>query len=151
MRERGAPSPLSARTATPPDRAQLPTPAIEGAIAVLLVLGVTAGFALDVGSPDARERQLDAYASDAATILANEPPQHRGGTRLEEVTRDEEAFERERATLERRVGRVLPANLMYRVETPHGRIGYPKPDGVTTGSATVTTLHGEVTIRVWYA
>jgi hypothetical protein len=122
---------------------------IEGAIAVVLVLGVTAGFALGVSSPRAQP-QLEVYASDAATILTNEPPRHRGGTRLSEVARSETAFERERAALRRRVARILPANLMFRVETPHGRIGHPKPTGVTTGSATVATIHGEVTVRVWY-
>lgn len=126
-------------------------PAVEGALAVLLVIGVAAGFALGVTEPDASEPQLDAYAEDAATILSNEPPRHRGGTRLSEVTRSATAFDREKAALERRVGRILPANLMFRVETPHGRVGQPKPDGVETGVATVTTLHGEVTIRVWYA
>lgn len=132
------------------DRGQLPTPAVEGAVAVVLVLAVTAGFALGVGPPRAHP-QLEVYAGDAATILANEPPRHRGGTRLSEVARNETTLERERASLERRVSRILPANLLFRVETPHGRVGHPKPARVPTGSATVTTIHGEVTIRVWYA
>lgn len=132
-------------------RAQLPMPAVEGALAVLLVLGVAAGFTLGVAEPDSSDAQLDAYATDAATILVNEPPRHRGGTRLSEVTRSPEAFERERDALERRVARILPDNLMFRVETPHGRVGQPKPAGVETGVASVTTRHGEVTIRVWYA
>ena len=126
-------------------------PAVEGALAVLLVLGVAAGFALGVGESDASDAQLDAYAEDAATILANEPPRHRGGTRLAEVTGSEATFDREKGALERRVGRILPANLMFRVETTHGWVGQRKPGGVRTGVATVTTVNGEVTIRVWYA
>ncbi|MFB6140843.1 MAG: hypothetical protein ABEJ26_10460 [Halosimplex sp.] len=126
-------------------------PAVEGALAVLLVVGVAAGFALGVGRPDERSRQLDAYAEDAATILAQEPPRHRGGTRLAEVTRSADAFERERDALERRIGRILPENVMFRVETPHGRVGFRKPDRVATGVATVPTRYGAVTIRVWYA
>jgi len=126
-------------------------PAVEGALAVLVVLGVAGGFALGVTQPDTSDAQLDAYAADAATILSAEPPRHRGGTRLAEVTRSAESFERERAALERRVGRILPDNLMYRITTPHGRVGHPKPVGIATGVATVTTRHGEVTIRVWYA
>jgi hypothetical protein len=132
-------------------RAQLPMPAVEGALAVLLILGVAAGFTLGVTDPDAREPQLDAYAADAATILASEPPRHRGGTRLAEVTRSEAALERERAALRRRVERILPENLMFRVETPHGAVGFAKPGGVETGVATTPTRHGPVTIRVWYA
>ncbi|WP_246022944.1 DUF7262 family protein [Halosimplex halophilum] len=132
------------------DRGQLPMPAVEGALAVLLVLGVAAGFALGVPQPGGTQ-QLDAYAEDAATILAQEPPRHRGGTRLVEVMRSADAFERERDALDRRVGRILPDNVMFRVETPHGRAGYRKPARVPTGTATVTTRHGDLTIRVWYA
>ena len=132
-------------------RGQLPMPAVEGALAVLLVLTVVAGFALGVPTPDTHSQQLDAYAHDAATILAQEPPRHAGGTRLAEVTESPDSFDRERDALERRVGRILPDNLMFRVETPHGRVGQPKPARVETGVAAVTTRHGEVTIRVWYA
>jgi hypothetical protein len=139
------------RTAVPfGDRAQLPMPAVEGALAVLLILGVAAGFALGVPGPDGTQ-QLDAYAEDAATILAQEPPRHRGGTRLAEVTRSADAFERERDALDRRVGRILPDNVMFRVETPYGRVGHRKPGRVETGAATVTTRNGDLTIRVWYA
>lgn len=132
------------------ERAQLPLPAVEGALAVLLVLGVVAGFALGVAQPN-ETQQLDAYAEDAATILSQEPPRHRGGTRLAEVTRSADAFERERDALDRRVGRILPDNVMFRVETPHGRVGHRKPARVATGVATVTTRNGDLTIRVWYA
>lgn len=132
-------------------RGQLPMPAVEGALAVLLVLGVAAGFALGVTQPETREPQLDAYAQDAVTILAGEPPRHRGGTRLAEIVRSADAFDRERDALRRRVGRILPDNIMYRVETTHGTVGFRKPTGVTTGVATSTTQHGPVTIRVWYA
>jgi hypothetical protein len=40
---------------------------------------------------------------------------------------------------------------MYRVETPHGAVGFREPVGVAIGESTVTTVHGEVTVRVWYA
>lgn len=133
------------------ERAQLPTPAIEAALAVTLILGVAAGFALGVPAPNTEEPQLDAYASDAATILASEPPRHQGGTRLGEVLESASAFDRERGALRRRVSRILPANLMFRVETPHGAVGHPRPGGVAVGSATVRTIHGDVTIEVWYA
>lgn len=126
-------------------------PAVEGALAVVLVTGVIAGFALGVTAPETDAQQLDAYATDTATLLAQEPPRHRGGTRLVEVTRSAEAFERERDALVRRVDRILPENVMFRVETRHGRAGYRKPDRVTTGVASVSTRHGPVTIRVWYA
>jgi len=126
-------------------------PAVEGALAVVLILGVAAGFTLGVNQPDTQEPQLDAYAEDAATILASEPPRHRGGTRLAEVTRSAGALDRERDALRRRVERILPANLLFRVETPHGAVGFAKPTSVTTGVATTPTRHGSVTIRVWYA
>jgi hypothetical protein len=133
------------------DRGQLSLPAVEAAVGVLLVLAVASAFALGVPDADTRQSQLDAYASDAATVLADEPPRHGGATRLAEVTRSEDSFERERASLRRRVGRILPDNLMFRVETPHGTVGYRKPAGTKTGTETVTTVNGDVRIWVWYA
>jgi hypothetical protein len=66
------------------------------------------------------------------------------------VLDSESAFERERAGLERRVDRLLADNLMFRIETPYGAAGHEKPRGVASGTATVTTIRGAVTIRVWY-
>lgn len=132
------------------DRAQLSLPAVEVAAGVVLVFGVVTAFALGVPGADTREPQLDAYAEDAATVLAGEPPRHQGATRLSEVVRSESAFERERAALDRRVDRILPDNLLYRVETPHGAVGHRRPAGVAVGTATVTTEHGDVTVFVWY-
>jgi hypothetical protein len=40
------------------------------------------------------------------------------------LARSEAAFERESDALERRVGRILPDNLMFRVTTPHGGVGF---------------------------
>ncbi len=131
-------------------RGQLSLSVVEAGIGVVLVLAVATGFLLGVPGPDTREPQLDAYASDAANVLATEPPRHRGATRLSEVARSPAALERERTALDRRVGRLLPDNLMYRVETPHGTVGYERPEGVAVGTATVPTTAGEVTIRVWY-
>lgn len=133
------------------DRAQLPLSVIEAGVGLLLLLSITAGFALGVAPADTRSPQLEAYATDAATLLANEEPRHAGQTRLGEVAASESAFERERDALERRVDRILPDNLMYRVETPHGAVGQRLPSNVATGAATVATASGDVTVRVWYA
>jgi hypothetical protein len=133
------------------DRGQLPLALVEAAIGVVLVLAVGTAFAVGVPSPASEPTQLDAYADDVATVLASEPPRHAGTTRLGEVARSEAAFEREAAALDRRTDRILPANLLYRVETPHGSVGYPVPAGVEVGERTVATGYGAVTIRVWYA
>ena len=132
-------------------RGQLSLPAIEAALGVVLVLGVTMGFALSVHQPTGRDAQLDAYARDTGTVLGREPPRHGGATRLSEVVRSPAAFQRERGALERRVERILPDNLLYRVRTPHGTVGFRRPDGVAVGVASVTTAHGDVRIEVWYA
>jgi hypothetical protein len=133
-------------------RGQVSLPAVEAAVGVLFVVAVASAFAF--GSPAdgvPREAQLDAFASDAATVLANEPPQHGDSTRLAEVAASGNAFDREAGALERRVDRILPNNLLFRVETPHGAVGYAHPASVPTGVATVPTGSGPVTIRVWYA
>jgi hypothetical protein len=132
-------------------RAQLPLSLVEVALGAVLILGVALGFALGTPAPDTQTPQLTAYAEDTATVLASESPRHGGTTRLREVVRSESAFERERAALDRRVDRILPENVMYRMTTPYGTVGFPKPGGVATGTATVPTGYGRVHIEVWYA
>lgn len=124
---------------------------LEAALGVVLVLSVVLGFGLGVGAADTQSAQLDAYANDALVLLENEQPRHASASRLDEVLGSEETFERERATLSRRLDRILPANLMYRLETPHGAVGHPVPSRIPTGTASITTVQGSVDLRVWYA
>ena len=84
-------------------------------------------------------------------MLGNEAPSHGESTRLAEVAASEDAFDREADALERRVDRILPDNLMYRVETPHGAVGFVRPSNVAVGVAHVPTGSGRVTVWVWYA
>lgn len=133
------------------ERGQLSLTAVEAGVGVIFVLAVTMGFALAVPQPDGRATQLTIYAGDTTTVLAGEPPRHRGTTRLAEVIRSEAAFDRERAALERRVERILPDNLLFRVRTPYGAVGYRKPADAPVGASTVATGRGEVTVWVWYA
>jgi len=132
------------------DRAQLPVSLLEAALGVVLILAVVLGVAVGVPAPDTREPQLEAYAEDAATILANEPPEHQNATRLAEIVASEQSFQRERGALRARTDEILPDNVMFRVETPHGDVGFPVPGNVATGEATITTSRGAVTIRVWF-
>jgi hypothetical protein len=134
-------------------RGQASITAVEAALGVLLVTSVTLAFGLGVPSPDDRraQAQLDTYASDAATLLSEESPRHGDQTRLTEVTSSAESFKRQRGELERRVDRIVPENVLFRVETPHGTVGQPLPGGVPTGEATVLTANGALTLRVWYA
>lgn len=133
------------------DRGQLPVSLLEAALGVVLILGVALGVAIGVPAPDTREPQLEAYAEDAATVLANEPPEHQNATRLAEILVSEQSFQRERGDLRARTDAILPDNVMFRIETPHGSVGFAVPGNVATGESTVTTSSGAVTIRVWYA
>jgi hypothetical protein len=134
------------------ERGQASITALEATLGVLLVLSVTFTFALGVpdGETERAQVQLDIYAADAATLLSNEPPRHQDQTRLAEVVESEDSFTRERAELERRVERILPENVMFRLEAAYGTTGHPLPDDVPTGEATMLTTNGEVTLRVWY-
>lgn len=132
-------------------RGQLSLSAVEAAIGVLLILGALGTFAAGVPEPDRKAADLDVIAADAATVLAGEDPRHAGATRLAEVARSADAFDREAAALERRVETVLPENVMFQVQTPHGTVGAQPPNGVAVGVRTVPTQYGDVTIRVWYA
>lgn len=131
-------------------RGQVSISVVEAGIGLLLVATVTAGFAIGVTPADTRTPQLDAYASDTATLLANEQPRHEGQTRLAELTASQRSFEREGDALAERARRILPENVMFRVEMAHGVVGDPVPADAATGTATVTTDSGDVTIRVWY-
>ena len=134
-------------------RAQASVTAIEAGIGVILLTSLMFVFVLGSpgqGNPQA-QTQLDLYANDAATLLSNEQPRHADQTRIAEVTRSQAAFEREADALERRVERILPPNVFFQVETAYGTVGYPLPDGVLTGTATVPTTNGKVTFTVWYA
>lgn len=132
------------------DRGQLSLTVVEAGVGVVFVFAITMGFALGVPAPEVRETQLEAYADDATTVLANEPPRHQEGTRLAEVTSSARAFEREQDALERRVNRILPDNLLFQVDAEYGTVGYHKPAGVPVGSSTVVTLNGRITVWVWY-
>lgn len=132
-------------------RGQLSLPVVEAAVGVAFVLGVAVTFGLALPDAGTAEVQLDTYARDAGTVLAGEPPRHGGRTRLAEVSRSSAAFARERTALDRRVDRILGDNLMYRVVTPHGAVGEPRPRDVPLGRAVMPTRNGEVVLWVWYA
>lgn len=134
-------------------RGQASVTAIEAAVGVLLVASLAVTFSLgDPGASNAHaQAQLDAYADDAATLLSQEQPRHADQSRLAELTASETAFDREADAIERRLGDILPENVLFRLETAHGSVGHPLPADVPTGTATVPTTNGEVRIRVWYA
>lgn len=157
------------------ERAQLSMPLVEAGIGVVLILGLAGMLALGTPAPQASDPQLDAYAADVGTVLSEEPARHDGTTRIDEVSRSPEQFEREADALERRVDDLLPDNLLFRLEVQFdgsaggtagsgdgndgadsGRAaetrtaGFDRPAGAVTGSATVTTSHGRVRIEVWY-
>ncbi|MFC7097698.1 DUF7262 family protein [Halobaculum marinum] len=132
------------------DRAQLSLPVVEAAVGVAFLLAVAASFGIALPDAGTAEAQLDAYADDALTVLAAEPPRHGAGARLAEVSASPAAFDRERDALRDRVDRILGDNLLFRVETPHGAVGFERPTGVPTGRATATTPGGEVVLWVWY-
>lgn len=132
-------------------RGQVSLSLVEASVGVVLILAVTSIFVTGLPAPDQQGAQLDAYATDIGAVLANEPPRHADETRLSEVTSSPAAFQREQTAFERRVSRLVPENLLYRVETPHGAVGYHAPTGIPLGVARVPTPGGLVTVRVWYA
>ena len=140
------------------ERAQLSLSLVEAAIGVLFVLGVTAAFSFGPTVAPAREAQLDAYADDALTVLGGDAPAgtaaenatHRGDSRLVAASRSPVAFEREREALRDRIAAVLPPDAAFRLDTPHGSVGFDHPPGAPTGEASVVTARGRVTLRVWY-
>lgn len=132
-------------------RGQATVTAIEAGIGVLLLLALSVTFALGVpGEDPTSQAQLDAYAEDTTALLASEQPRHGDRTRLAEVTASASAFDREADALERRIEEILPENVLFRLETEYGSVGHPLPNTVQTGTATVPTTNGPITLEVWY-
>lgn len=125
-------------------------PVVEAAIGVVMIVGIAGLLALGTPSPTAADPQLDVYADDVATVLDQDAPRHGGTTRLDEVSRSSDAFDREADAIEERVDELLPDTLLFRIETPHGTVGFERPDGAAFGTLTVTTQHGTVVIEVWH-
>lgn len=132
------------------EKAQLSLSLLEVMLGVAFVFAVLLGVVLGVPTPDTHNAQLETYADDVATVLASEPTSHQKSSRLSELTRSPATFERESDELTHNIDQLLPNNLMFRVETPHGAVGYRIPSGVSLGTTTVTTTNGDVTIVVWY-
>lgn len=131
------------------DRAQLATPMVEVTVGLLFLIAVVAGFAL-VPVETGERRALDRTASDALAILVAEAPEGDGANRLAAACESQSSFDAEADALDSRLDAVLPDPLSYRLETPHGRVGPPRPTGVPTGQASVTTDGCTATLRVWY-
>jgi hypothetical protein len=130
-------------------RAQLSLSVVEAAIGVLLVAGVAAGFT--VGAADVSgDRELDALARDTTSILGAEPTATGRDSRLVALARSPTSFDRVRERTRSRVTRFLPADVAFRLRTPQGALGHPRPPGATVGSTTTPTRHGPVTVWVWY-
>ncbi|MFB6146402.1 MAG: hypothetical protein ABEJ08_01785 [Halobacteriaceae archaeon] len=130
------------------DRGQLSTPLVEAGLGLLFVFAVAAGFVL--GAPDAgvEDRQLDRYAGDAVTLLAEHGLD---GAPLAAAIDSPAALSGNESRLRDRLDRLLPAGLRGQLRTPAGVVGPPPPAGRAVGTATVSTTAGPVRVRVWYA
>lgn len=131
-------------------RGQLSLPVAEAVVGVVLVLGLTASFAVSVPGPATERAQLERYADDTGTMLADAPAADGSGPLLAAALASDEAFAASRDILRDRARRALPGSVRVRVVTPRGRVGPPRPPGVPTGRATVTTVNGPVRVAVWY-
>jgi hypothetical protein len=131
-------------------RGQLSLSVVEAAVGVVLVMGVATGFTVVSTGPTQSTPQLDTLAHDAGTVLAAEPTEGGRDSRLAALARSEESLGEAREPTRERLDRLLPDDVLFRVRTPRGTLGYPQPPTAAVGSATMPTRYGPVTIRVWY-
>jgi hypothetical protein len=119
-------------------------------VGVALVLGLTAAFLVAVPGPATERAQLERYADDAGTTLADAPADEGTGPLLARALRSRAAFRDARPALRNRTVGALPGSVRVRVRTPRGSLGPTRPPDAPVGRATVTTVHGPVRIAVWY-
>jgi hypothetical protein len=131
-------------------RGQLSLPVVEAVVGVALVLGLAAAFAVGVPGPATERAQLERYADDAATTLADAPAAGGEGPLLARALASRTAFRDARSVLRNRTTGALPGSVRARLETPRGSLGPPSPPDAPAGRATVTTVHGPVRVVVWY-
>lgn len=131
------------------DRGQLSLTMVEASVGLLFIVGVVAGFGIGLPDPDVREERLDVQAADAAAVLESESAD--ASVDLVDAARSEASFRGDRERLRQRAERSLPRDLLFRIATPHGSVGYPRPPERPVGRATVPTPGGTVVVEVWYA
>jgi hypothetical protein len=123
---------------------------VEAAIGVLLVFGVVAGFGLVSTEPGVAEARLDRFAADAGaalTVADGDGFVPRVGT----AVGSRAALDTARPALRTRLDALFPSNVVYRVRTPVGSLGQPRPAGAAVGRSRVPTPNGTVVVEVWYA
>ncbi|WP_199243349.1 DUF7262 family protein [Halopenitus persicus] len=175
----GAPDDAAARVAldgategsTPPSRGQLSLSAVEAAIGVAFVLALATAFTVVPPDPGTGAADLDAYATDVATVLGNEGGAVLGdeagamfgdeagteddgdgnatGAPLPAAIATPETFAAEREAIDARTDALVPDRLRYHVRTPHGDVGTEPPSGATVGRAALHTRNGRVVVAVW--
>jgi hypothetical protein len=127
-------------------------PVLEAFVGALVLVALAGAFTVagDGGTP-ARERQLEAYAADAARLLDEEPGGVAGRSRLRRLAGSRGGFEAAAPGTRRRLEAALPPAVLFRVVTPHGTVGYPRPPSRVTGIEIRETPAGTVRVAVWYA
>jgi hypothetical protein len=133
------------------DRGQLSLSVVEAFVGALLVVAVATTFALGAPAADVDRPQLDRYAGDVATALADRPATGTTGSLAAAVARSAESFRDRDAELRRAAEAVLPPDVLVRVETPHGAVGFAPPSSGAVGTARLTVGGGTLTVEVWYA
>lgn len=130
-------------------RGQLSLSVLEAAVAALLVLSVAALVAAGPAAPAAAD-PLDRRAADLGRLLTTAPAGTDAPT-LGEALAGPTALDRHRGALRDRARAALPPGVRFRVETPAGALGAPRPSGVEAARRTLTTANGTATLWVWYA
>ncbi|WP_410765564.1 hypothetical protein [Haloferax sp. DFSO60] len=134
-------------SSTDSSRGQLSLTVVEAAVATLLILAVTASFALTPPAPTTTAP--DETAARAATLLATTPADGTGtvlgaacGSEAELGTREDQLL----AIL----ASSLPDGAFVHLETPVGSVGTPPPSSARVGSAPAVVPECSATLEVWY-
>lgn len=132
-------------------RGQLSLSLVEASVGLVLVLAVASLFVVTVPSPEHETTRLETLAADGLDVLDSSRPTDEGTSLLGRATGSRPGFVQERSDLRERLRTSLPPTVRFRLETPHGTVGWTRPPDRPVGRARALTNHGEATLWVWYA
>jgi hypothetical protein len=131
-------------------RGQLSLSVVEAAVGLLVVVAASTTFVVGLPATGATAGELSVLAADGVAALDATTPDGEGASRLAALARDRSGFVTEEDEAAEQLRALYPAGVRFRLETPHGAVGWPHPPRGPVGTARTRAANTTVTLWVWY-